>query len=127
MNPKECITVPQQPTTPAMHDCLRESKKLKPEIRVVHVSSPEIIKTDAANFRELEKHEEYGCGKGAKRGSEVEETRELWVEKNSGCFSSKFGEIDSFLQELSDVPLPPWCSSPRVEVVGEAPASYQKN
>ncbi|CAL9055767.1 unnamed protein product [Musa banksii] len=169
MNPKECTTVPQQPTTPAMHDCSRESKRLKPEIRVVHVNSPEIIKTDAANFRELvqrltgkptigigkkkkkkkkkkkrktlcmtaqgevaprckpvevmggqkEKHEEYdGCGEGAKRGSEVEETRELWVEKNSGCFSGKFGEMDSFLQELSDVPLPPWCS-PRVEVVGE--------
>ncbi|CAL9120922.1 unnamed protein product [Musa textilis] len=170
MNPKECITVPHKPTTPAMHDCSRESKRLKPEIRVVHVSSPEIIKTDAANFRELvqrltgkptigigknkkkkkkktrtlrmtaegevaprckplevmggqkEMHEEYGCGEGAKRGPEVEEMRELWVEKNSGCFSGKFGEIDGFLQELSDVPLPP-----RVDVIGEALASYQKN
>ncbi|RZS00266.1 hypothetical protein BHM03_00029934 [Ensete ventricosum] len=160
MNPKECVAVPQQPTTPAMQeDCSRESKRLKPEIRVVHVSSPVIIKTDAANFREIvqrltgkptigigknkkktkkkkkkkkktktlcmttegevpprgkpvevmggqkEKNEEVGCGEGAKRGSEVEETRELWEEKNSACFSGKFGEIDSFLQELSDAPL----------------------
>ncbi|URE09628.1 VQ motif [Musa troglodytarum] len=125
-----------------MHDCSRESKRLKPEIRVVHVSSPEIIKTDAANFRELVQRltgkPTIGIGKNKKkkkkktrtlrmtaegeRGPEVEEMRELWVEKNSGCFSGKFGEIDGFLQELSDVPLPP-----RVDVIGEALASYQKN
>ncbi|KAI3474535.1 hypothetical protein Pfo_029450 [Paulownia fortunei] len=43
-------------TTPsplAMHKNSQTISKVKPKIRIIHIFAPEIIKTDAANFREL--------------------------------------------------------------------------
>ncbi|XP_061355022.1 VQ motif-containing protein 25-like [Gastrolobium bilobum] len=46
--------------------------KFKPKIRIIHIYAPEIIKTDAANFRELvqrltgKPEEEGGCGSKSK-------------------------------------------------------------
>ncbi|XP_010099213.2 VQ motif-containing protein 17 [Morus notabilis] len=37
----------------AMHKDSHVIAKLKPKIRIIHVFAPEIIKTDAANFRQL--------------------------------------------------------------------------
>ncbi|URE32561.1 VQ motif [Musa troglodytarum] len=141
-----CVAVAAgQPTT---HDSSHAVKKPKPKIRILHVFPPEIIKTDAANFRELvqrltgkpvtrassnrrktkKKKDEAGCvglegevspsckqvglwrgtqdlGNGGGAKVELEE-------KDSGGFSWEFGEIESFLQELSDVSLLPSCTSP---------------
>ncbi|THU70406.1 hypothetical protein C4D60_Mb08t24650 [Musa balbisiana] len=122
-------------------------KKPKPKTRIVHVFPPEIIKTDAANFRELvqrltgnpvtrtscnrrkkKKEDEAGCvgleGEVAPSCKQVGLWRgqqELgnWggakvelEEKDSGGFSWEFAEIESFLDELSDVSLLPSCTSP---------------
>ncbi|XP_010928526.1 VQ motif-containing protein 25 [Elaeis guineensis] len=53
MNSKERGALPPRPPTLAMHDNSHAITKLKPKIRIVHIFAPEIIKTDAANFREL--------------------------------------------------------------------------
>ncbi|CAI9779438.1 unnamed protein product [Fraxinus pennsylvanica] len=45
-----------QKTPPAalgMHKNSQKISKIKPKIRISHIFAPEIIKTDAANFREL--------------------------------------------------------------------------
>ncbi|KAF5474053.1 hypothetical protein F2P56_005992 [Juglans regia] len=57
-------------TSPPLAMC-HDSKKIskpKPKIRIIHIFAPEIIKTDAANFRELVqrltgKPTEKGCNK----------------------------------------------------------------
>ncbi|WOL13963.1 VQ motif-containing protein 17 [Canna indica] len=51
----DCIALPRRPTptTLRMHDGSRAVAKLKPKVKIVHVFEPEIMKTDAANFREL--------------------------------------------------------------------------
>ncbi|KAL2535122.1 vq motif-containing protein 25 [Abeliophyllum distichum] len=36
-----------------MHKNSQKISKIKPKIRIIHIFAPEIIKTDAANFREL--------------------------------------------------------------------------
>ncbi|KAJ8638123.1 hypothetical protein MRB53_012390 [Persea americana] len=52
MKPHTC-----KPTTSSTALTLREEShtisNLKPKIRIIHIFAPEIIKTDAANFREL--------------------------------------------------------------------------
>ncbi|CAD5165280.1 unnamed protein product [Musa acuminata subsp. malaccensis] len=121
--------------------------KPKPKTRILHVFPPEIIKTDAANFRELvqrltgkpvtrassnrrkkKKEDEAGCvGLEGEVAPSCEQVG-LWrgtqepgsgggakvelEEKDSGGFSWEFGEIESFLHELSDVSWLPSCTSP---------------
>lgn len=42
-----------KPKTLAMHKDSYSISKIKPKIRIIHIFAPEIIKTDAENFREL--------------------------------------------------------------------------
>ncbi|RWW59801.1 hypothetical protein BHE74_00033240 [Ensete ventricosum] len=141
-----CVAVAAgRPTT---HDSSHAVKKPKPKpkTRIVHVFPPEIIKTDAANFRELvqrltgkpvtrassnrrrKNKDEAGCvgleGEVAPSCKQVGLWRGMQElgngggatvkleEKDSGGFSWEFGEIESFLHELSDVSLLPSSTSP---------------
>ncbi|XP_058748461.1 VQ motif-containing protein 25-like [Vicia villosa] len=42
-----------KPKTLALHRDSHTISKIKPKIRIIHIFAPEIIKTDAENFREL--------------------------------------------------------------------------
>lgn len=48
-----CISNSNQPNFLAMHKDSHKISKMKPKIRIIHIYAPEIIKTDAENFREL--------------------------------------------------------------------------
>lgn len=48
-----CISNSNQPNFLDMHKNSHKISKMKPKIRIIHVYAPEIIKTDAENFREL--------------------------------------------------------------------------
>lgn len=48
-----CIANSNKPKTLAMHKDAYTISKIKPKIRIIHIFAPEIIKTDAENFREL--------------------------------------------------------------------------
>ncbi|CAL5207645.1 unnamed protein product [Lathyrus oleraceus] len=48
-----CIANSKKPKTLAMHKDSYTISKIKPKIRIIHIFVPEIIKTDAENFREL--------------------------------------------------------------------------
>jgi hypothetical protein len=48
-----CIENSNQPNFLAMHKNSHTISKIKPKIRIIHIFAPEIIKTDAENFREL--------------------------------------------------------------------------
>jgi hypothetical protein len=48
-----CIANSNQPNYLAMHKNSHTISKIKPKIRIIHIFAPEIIKTDAANFKEL--------------------------------------------------------------------------
>lgn len=102
--------------------------KTKPKIRIIHIFAPEIIKTDAANFRELvqrltgkpdaaktkervvsaRKKEETTLSSSKKMEFHHAEFRErvkeeeIWMSGNSGGgFLGSFGEIDGFMHELN--------------------------
>ncbi|KAG1363893.1 VQ motif-containing protein 25 [Cocos nucifera] len=131
-----------------MHGNSHAITKLKPKIRIVHIFAPQIIKTDAANFRELvqrltgkptrrtgaktkkkridrfevvgsrQEHEDSWCREAVKREAGREK-----VESGSGTgFLRDVGGIDyGFLQGLGDLPLLPLSSS-HMDVIGEATA-----
>ncbi|XP_010943593.1 VQ motif-containing protein 17-like [Elaeis guineensis] len=68
-----------------------------------------------------QENENSGGRDGVKRELEEEVEvveKELRVENNTGGFFHDLGEIDSFLQGLSDLPLPPLSSSP-MDTIGE--------
>ncbi|KAM0942501.1 putative VQ motif-containing protein/18/20/21/25 [Dioscorea sansibarensis] len=102
-----------------MHQGSHTISKLKPKIRIVHIFAPEIIKTDAANFRELVQKL---TGKPSKRvdhatrviavGGEVKKKKKkdidegdemLWKEReNEDGFLSGLGDVDAFLQGIAN-------------------------
>ncbi|KAH8485680.1 hypothetical protein Peur_070733 [Populus x canadensis] len=51
--PAACIPTSITPSPITMHKNSHTIAKVKPKIRIIHIFAPEIIKTDAANFREL--------------------------------------------------------------------------
>lgn len=52
MRKQKFVAVPA-PSPLSIHRDSRPIAKVKPKIRIIHIFAPEIIKTDAANFREL--------------------------------------------------------------------------
>ncbi|KAI9116570.1 hypothetical protein K1719_012737 [Acacia pycnantha] len=85
--------------------------KLKPKIRIIHVYAPEVIKTDAANFRELvqrltgkPEHEEEEEKGGRRRKTKTppkrldpmmimeEQEQELMLDVQNGLRTEKEGE-----------------------------------
>ncbi|KAG6429020.1 hypothetical protein SASPL_107059 [Salvia splendens] len=107
-----------------MHRKSQTISKSKPKIRIIHIFAPEIIKTDAANFRELVQRltgkpdqrngavemkegsrkkkatTEVGAGFHADLRERVKE--EIWTSANSGGgFLGGFTEIEGFMHELN--------------------------
>lgn len=99
--------------------------KDKPKIKIIHIYAPEIIKTDAENFRELvqrltgkpEEEDERSKSKKAivtqedvKNENGVKEDEdEIWRRSKSNDkfngFLDGFSELDCFMEELSTIPL----------------------
>ncbi|CAL9188300.1 unnamed protein product [Musa hybrid cultivar] len=128
---------PRQSPRLGMKDSSHAITKPKPEIRIIHVFEPEIMKTDAANFRELvqrltgkpvaavggkkkkdkklidSKHdrEKLTCKEEVKQEDLEEEERMI---ENTCCTQE---EMDDFLQVLSGFPLSSPSSS-RMDVFG---------
>ncbi|CAL9761571.1 unnamed protein product [Musa acuminata subsp. burmannicoides] len=128
---------PRQSPRLGMKDSSHAITKPKPEIRIIHVFEPEIMKTDAANFRELvqrltgkpvaavggkkkkdkklidSKHdrEKLTCKEEVKQEDLEEEERMM---ENTCCTQE---EMDDFLQVLSGFPLSSPSSS-RMDVLG---------
>ncbi|CAL9181667.1 unnamed protein product [Musa hybrid cultivar] len=127
---------PRQSPRLGMKDSSHAITKPKPEIRIIHVFEPEIMKTDAANFRELvqrltgkpvaavggkkkgkklidSKHdrEKLTCKEEVKQEALEEEERMI---ENTCCTQE---EMDDFLQVLSGFPLSSPSSS-RMDVLG---------
>lgn len=126
-------------TTPSlrgMHGHSHAISKVKPKIRIIHIFAPEIIKTDAENFRELvqrltgkpsaadkvgrksSRGRGLACNKGAGKRKMAEfrvlepervikEEEQGWGGENSGGFLSGFGDLDGFMQEFGEFPLLP--------------------
>ncbi|XP_020266959.1 VQ motif-containing protein 25-like [Asparagus officinalis] len=114
---------PSGPTTLAVREASRSISKPKPKIRIVHIFAPEVIKTDAANFRELVQRL---TGKPTKRAGrkkrerrqitrgELEEEKERSVvwrvdDENLGGgdnnnYLSGLGDADGFFQGFNDYP-----------------------
>ncbi|CAI9757869.1 unnamed protein product [Fraxinus pennsylvanica] len=118
------------PTPPSLAT-RKAISKVKPKIRIIHIFAPEIIKTDAANFRELvqrltgkptdskkkpkissNKQMEAAMTSGFDASARfVErikgEEEEIWRGANSGGgFLNGFAEFDdgSFMQEINQFP-----------------------
>ncbi|GMI64713.1 hypothetical protein HRI_000140600 [Hibiscus trionum] len=112
----------------SLHKDSQTISKPKPKIRIIHVFAPEIIKTDAANFRELVQRltgkppQEKGCprkpiivnqddsfcGKPAMATAKnmflagferVKEEEGVWSNIGEN-FLSGFGDFDGLIQEL---------------------------
>ena len=105
-------------TNLAMHRKSQTISKSKPKIRIIHIFAPEIIKTDAANFRELVqrltgKPDQHNGVTETKEGSRKKKSRaevgagfhvkeEIWMSANSGGgFLGGFTEIEGFMHELN--------------------------
>lgn len=100
---------------PILNRKSRTISKFKPKIRIIHIFAPEIIKTDATNFRELVQR------LTGKPTSDIEERKtpnanntikmierlkggeeEIWRGADSGCgFLGDFADFDGiFMQDL---------------------------
>ncbi|KAH6819426.1 hypothetical protein C2S51_003029 [Perilla frutescens var. frutescens] len=101
----------------SMHKNSQTISKMKSKIRIIHIFAPEIIKTDAANFRELvqrltgkpktDEHQSC-CSKREKmdgaaaeyagfRERVLKEEEEIWRDANTGGgFLGGFLEFDQF-------------------------------
>ncbi|KAE8731169.1 hypothetical protein F3Y22_tig00002840pilonHSYRG00547 [Hibiscus syriacus] len=115
------------PSPLSIHKDSQAISKSKPKIRIIHVFAPEIIKTDAANFRELvqrltgkppqEKGRQRKPAMAAEKKMELrtgflagfervkdEEEGGIWSisGENSGGFLSGFGDFDGLIQELGE-------------------------
>ncbi|XP_039141930.1 VQ motif-containing protein 17-like [Dioscorea cayenensis subsp. rotundata] len=101
--------------------------KLKPKIRIVHIFAPEIIKTDAANFRELVQKLTVGGEvmkkKKKKKKKDIDEAGDemLWKEReNEDGFLCGLGDVDGFLQGFANdyqfLPIPLVTSSQAGEI-----------
>ncbi|KAJ4972200.1 hypothetical protein NE237_005299 [Protea cynaroides] len=147
MKPHTCK--PNMPSSAlAMHKDSHVISKFQPKIRIVHIFAPEIIKTDAANFRELVqrltgKPTDYKSSNKKKAKSvsreeslkssfkptktrdiqdgsqriKEEEEREMWRGENSTGFFNGLGDLDSFIQGLTEFPSLPSFSS-HMDVIG---------
>lgn len=129
---------PPTPATLTIREDSHTTSKPKPKIRIVHIIAPEIIKTDAANFRELVqrltgKHATRAVGKrekvrlvSARNRLEAEKRDDhcgMWrAEENlsAGGFLSDLAEVDGFLQGFTDFPMHPLSSSAHMDhMIGE--------
>ncbi|OIW11725.1 hypothetical protein TanjilG_20209 [Lupinus angustifolius] len=78
--------------------------KFKPKIRIIHIYAPEIIKTDAANFRELvqrltgKPENEGGCGSKSK-AAPVKDSMDLYPNK-AMIMSEDEGEFPNLKNEI---------------------------
>ncbi|KAJ8470708.1 hypothetical protein OPV22_025051 [Ensete ventricosum] len=90
--------------------------KLKPKIRIVHIVTPEIIKTDVDNFRELVQRltGKPATGTGSKKqappamGAPENVKEELLEEEDSGEWWKEgvsLGDTGLMFQDLIDFPL----------------------
>ncbi|KAJ0989781.1 hypothetical protein J5N97_008137 [Dioscorea zingiberensis] len=99
--------------------------KMKPKIRIVHILAPEIIKTDAANFRQLVQQL---TGKPSKRVEAAKRSKAVELEvkvdededEDEDGFLCGIGDVDGFLQGFgNDYPnLLPLSCSQMVEEIG---------
>lgn len=102
------------PSAPlSIHKDSQIISKAKPKIRIIHLFSPEIIKTDVANFRQLvqtltgkppqekgsrRKDQKMEVRSGLETIERVKEEDEgMW--ENSGGFLTGFGDLDGFIKE----------------------------
>lgn len=125
--------------------CQKSHSILKPtKIRIVHIFTPEIIKTDPSNFRQLvqlltgkpEKKSKKKKKKlvalmaeetpkknveRIKEEEEEEEERKAGMVRNSGGLLSGFGDADELFREVSnsEILLKNLISSPQLGVRGE--------
>lgn len=118
-----------------LHTCSESSKlgikkdsqvisKVKPKVKIIHIYAPEIIKTDAENFRELvqrltgkpEEDERSKSNKAMIMQEDVknengvkEDEDDIWRKSRSNDkfsgFLDGFSELDCFMEELSTFPL----------------------
>ncbi|KAH6794660.1 hypothetical protein C2S52_005137 [Perilla frutescens var. hirtella] len=107
------------PSSVSMHKNSQTISKMKSKIRIIHIFAPEIIKTDAANFRELvqrltgkpktDEHQSRCCSKrekmeyaaaeyaGFRERVKEEEEEAIWRDANTGGgFLGGFSEFDQF-------------------------------
>ncbi|KZV44972.1 hypothetical protein F511_31061 [Dorcoceras hygrometricum] len=92
-----------------MHKKTPSISKVKPQVRIIHIFAPEIIKINAENFREVvqrltgkpaEDDMAKKCNKRIDVGCcvRIKEEEEIWsCADSSGGFSA---EIDEFMQEI---------------------------
>ncbi|KAF3452643.1 hypothetical protein FNV43_RR03076 [Rhamnella rubrinervis] len=109
MMKQQSFTPTSASTKLAMHKDSHVISKFKPKIRIIHIFAPEVIKTDAANFRQIVQSltEKDQFPSSLRSGSELmikEEIEELWRssgEKING-FLDGFSDLDGFVEELSE-------------------------
>ncbi|KAL8456377.1 hypothetical protein ACS0TY_034549 [Phlomoides rotata] len=117
------------PSSLSMHRNSQTISKTKPKIRIIHIFAPEIIKTDAANFRELvqrltgkptDDDDDLNMKKSGRKKEgrifapnknnialragfgfreKIKGEDEIWSGANSG--GGFLGEFDGFLQEIN--------------------------
>lgn len=137
-------------TAPSALAIRRDSQvisKAKPQVRIIHIVAPEIIKTDVANFRELVQRltgkptedntkkkqriprKELPGGKiemrSRFRSTEFRERIKgeeeiMWGGENqsAGGFLNGFGDLDGFMKELNEFPLFPSDSNSHTDALG---------
>ncbi|ONK70171.1 uncharacterized protein A4U43_C05F31000 [Asparagus officinalis] len=122
-NAKAYEMSPPKPTALSMSEDSRSISKPNPKIRIVHIIEPEIIKTDAASFKELVQRltgipTKGGALKNKARQmikkeweeEEEEEERAEWRldESLGGSDNNNYmgglGDVDGFFQGFDDFP-----------------------
>lgn len=125
-----CIPSSASNCKPGIHGGSHVISKLKPKIRVIHIYAPQVIQTDAANFRDLvqrltgkpqhnhtpptkhlmrKQQQEFLSlqdGKMIKNEDreEEEDDDETWRSNSNerfGGFFEGFSELDGFVEEIS--------------------------
>lgn len=123
---------PPRPATLTLREDSHSISKPKPKIRIVHIFAPEIIKTDAANFRELVqrltgkpaakragRRKEAVCRQVMMKKEPVEER--MWrveesLDGNNYVSGLNLGDVDGFFNGLSDFnPMLPLSSSSHMD------------
>ncbi|KAL6575534.1 hypothetical protein OROHE_000911 [Orobanche hederae] len=114
------------PTKFPVHDYYsRTISKLKPKIRIIHITAPEIIKTDVESFRALVQKltgkpadhgddasqvfpanpEENAGGALQDKRTMKEEIEEIYEGNNPNAFLSYYAGVDMFFQDTNEFPL----------------------
>ncbi|KAK8649321.1 hypothetical protein V6N13_130051 [Hibiscus sabdariffa] len=132
----ENLMIRRNQTKLPVHKDSQTISKPKPKIRIIHVFAPEIIKTDAANFRELvqtltgKPPQEKGRQRKpiitdqamAAAKKRVKEEEGVWSHVGEN-FLSGFGDFDGLIQELGvggEFPLLPFDASQHMHGFDEA-------